>query len=244
MESVAPDARRKKFRPLLVIALALFGWAFLLGFGPVVWLLLLGWHLATGWIRHPWVNFPHLDWDPLTLALSIGSATLAIFLLHRFIRRHWAQRFSVTLRIAATLLTATAAAIAMTGIVHELAWLGRSKVITTNHRFSKTHTVSSARQLHLILTELAEEGVFPRTVEEIVEFYPAALPVISYRIESENDRREPFSLLQPGADLRKLPPRTPVIAAFGLEESRHLIVYADGTTEFVPAYRFEALLSP
>ncbi len=214
-------------------------------FGTFVWLPLMLWHLATGWIRHLFVNFPHLGWDPGTVALSAACLVLAVFLLHRFFRGVSNREIhaSVTVHASVAFLAACAAAIAMTGIVHELAWLARSPVIVSNRASARTMAISNAKQLHLVLLELADRGVHPRSIDEVIEHCPEARGISTYPTSSSSHARERFVLLQPGKDLLSLAPDVPVIGAMGLASGEAIVVSAYGSTSRMTTAEVEALLS-
>lgn len=221
--------------------MALIGW-----FGTSVWLPLALWHLATGWIRHLFINLPHLRWNPTTIALSLGAAAFALVLLHRFLLGISARpiRRSVTVRAAGIFLATTAAAIAMTGIVHELAWLARSPLTYDRSGSARTETISNGKQLFLALLELDQEGIHPHTVEEVLDHYPGIDDIVSYPATyRRNGYKEPFVLFHPGVSLSKLPPDAPLIGALGRSEDRIVVVLVDGSAERLTPQELEQRLA-
>ncbi|MBB5352196.1 hypothetical protein HNR46_002439 [Haloferula luteola] len=243
---MSPERPRRRFRWGLVVSLSLFGWMLLFGSGPVVWIFLIIWHLGTGWIRHPIVNLPHLSWDPLTLAFSLFATAAAVLLLHGFLRRMttWIQPFSTTLRATGLLLAAMAAATSMIGIVHESVWLGRNRMIVHSFRLARVMALNRGIHLHHWLMESAAKGRHPRTIEDIVAADPAAVHLVRYPPSQSSRHMEPFILLQPGADITTLPSSTPILVATEVEGNAPLIIFADGSHQFVSPQKLDALLPP
>ncbi len=221
--------------------MSLIGW-----FGTFVWFPLVIWHLATGWLRHLFINLPHLRWNPTTITLSLAAAAIALFLLHRFVRGLLAKplRATVTVRAAGIFLAATAAAIAMTGIVHELAWLARSPLTYDRSGSARTETISNGKQLFLVLLELDQEGIHPHSVEEVLDQYPGIDDIVSYPATyRRNGYKAPFVLFHPGISLSKLPPDAPLIGALGRSEDRIVVVLVDGSAERLTPQELEQRLA-
>ena len=215
--------------------------------GPAVWVLMFAYHLAVGWVRHLLAVVPSLEPDFATIGLSIIAITIATTLLHRFLRAVINPSWSLKRTVLSTgiFLSLTAAAITMTGIVHELAWLSRSPVITDRGRATtRTETINNGKQVYLAMLEMAQEDQHPHSIEEIVSFIDYKGELFSFQPSEGSRVREPFLLLRPGEDITTLPPETPIIGAFGLDGGRCVIVRADGAVE-APYYKdLETLLHP
>lgn len=205
-------------------------------------------HLLTGWFRHFVVNAPHLGWNPPTVALGVFCALAATWLTHRFIKSlrggPWAPRQTVL--AVGLFLAATAAAVGMTGIVHELAWLARTPILQNNRATDRTYAMSNGKQLHLALLEAHSEGLNPTTLEELIESGPgdpealadlATYPVPGSQIE------ERFVLLQPGRDAISIPTEVPVLAAFGFPENRCVVVFNNGSARQISTDELNRLLA-
>jgi hypothetical protein len=203
------------------------------------------WHFATGWLRHLIVNLPHLRWNPTTILLSLGCGAAAVALLHRFVRSLAGRPIppAVTLRATGIFLAATAAAIAMTGIVHELAWLARSPITYDRSAASRTEAISNAKQLYLALLELDQEGIHPKSIEEIVRHYPECKTLATHRPLQGGGIREPFVLFHPGVSISKRHADTPLLGALGRSEGKEVILLADGSVETMTAAELELRLS-
>lgn len=212
-------------------------------------MILLAYHLIAGWFLHLLAVVPQLKPDLGTIALSLTASVIAIALLHGFIKKAFnpSWPWNRTLLSAGIFLTLTAAAIVMTGIVHELAWLARSRVVVSNmgQAANRTEAINNGKQVYLAMLEMSDEGIHPKSIEEIIEFLGSQShlgKLFTYQPSDFSRVREPFMLLHPGEDISALPPSTPIIAALGLDGGRCIIVRADGSAE-APYYEdLETLL--
>lgn len=247
MEQVATSPRKGRLgctRWLLIGLGTLLGFFATLGGHP--WLVEIPVRLAIGWLLHLVVNLPHLRWNPTTLALTLAAAALALVLLHRFVQGITSRTFqpSITLRAAGIFLAATAAAIAMTGIVHELAWLARSPLTHDRAGSDRSETISNGKQLFLALLELDQEGIHPHTVNEVLAHYPGMDDIVTYpATHRHTGHREPFVLFHPGASLSELKPETPLIGALGRVDRRVVVILAGGSAEQVTPQQLEQRLA-
>ena len=67
------------------------------------------------------------------------------------------------------LLLGSAAAIALSGVVHQMFWLAGGKVIESNRRGDLTEAMSNGRQLMLALFEYQDKNDrYPESFEEVV----------------------------------------------------------------------------
>jgi hypothetical protein len=204
-------------------------------------------HLLTGWFRHFVVNAPHLGWNPATVALGVFCALAATWLTHRFIKSlrggPWAPRQTVL--AVGLFLAATAAAVGMTGIVHELAWLARTPILQNNRATDRTYAIINGKQLHLVLLEANLEGRHPTTLEELVEFDfidpESFADLAAYQVPGSKIE-ERFVLLQPGRDAFSIPTEVPVLAAFGFPENRCVVVFNDASARHLSTDELDRLL--
>ena len=188
-------------------------------------------HIVIGWAFHAWQNFPRLF--PLWTSVLIPLACLIIagYLFHRFI--HWwihakalnsKWKPSQSATVIGLLLLASSAAIAMSGITHQFAWL-MSEPWTENRgrRAELTNAVSNTRQLMLALLEYQErQGRLPDSLLKLQteEQLPRSLFWVK---PGKNDAPEPFVLLQAGKALPSNP-EEPVIISPAIGSDRKIAV--------------------
>ncbi|MFC7335608.1 hypothetical protein ACFQY0_00345 [Haloferula chungangensis] len=155
-------------------------------------------------------------------------------MLQRFIRITFNPSWTLrrTLLSSGIFLTLTAAAVAMTGIIHELAWLSRAPMITNRGKnVRRTEAINNGKQIYYAMIEMASEGLHPSSLEEIIEFLDYRGDMFTYLPSHASYAREPFLLLHPGKDITSMQPETPIIAALGVDGSRCILVLADGSVE-------------
>jgi hypothetical protein len=149
-----------------------------------------------------------VQWRSALLPLACLAA--AVVLTHRFIR-WWitskdirmSWRWGHTAAAALLLLLGSAAAIAMSGITHQAAWLFSSPwlVNISNKNGNKSRLAeafNNARQIMLVLSEYeAEHGRYPDTLDEAVKALDVT-PQLLWVQAGPGRPSEPFILLKPG----------------------------------------------
>lgn len=217
-EDPSTSKRRAGWVKWLMGLISLFLFSVILGFltgSPVMFQLLF--HLTLGWARHINQAAPHLAAQWQELLLPCLCTILAAWMFHRFLswclkQNESASKWSASrsLSILLLVLLASAAAIAMSGITHQLAWLSSEPMTKNNRRISQTVAVNHARQLLMALSYYEKEhGRYPDHFEQL-EFDPAVLKKL-VRMEPANGKaEEPFILLTPGHP-GPLDPEAPVI---------------------------------
>lgn len=223
----------------LLIYGCLFAWLFfllvLVSVVPPLFDLVL--HLMTGWLRHLLVNVPHIGWDLTTITLGLVSGLVATFLTHRLIRYFRGSTWTLrrTLTTVGLFLAATAAAVGMTGIVHELAWLARTPIFESSRATGRVMAMNNGKQLWLAMLEAEHEtGAYPASMEQLVEWMQADphdgdshWDLTTYQVPGSTIKQQ-FVLLQPGRNMSELPAKTPLLAAFGFPDARCLVIFNDG----------------
>jgi hypothetical protein len=139
-------------------------------------------HLGIGWWWHLANVLPPLvpEWPALLLPLT--CLALATPLSHRFMV--WlasaknptpAWRLPQTLGVMALLLLASAAAIAVSGITHQLAWLLRTPSIESTGSGGSFSKVSGTTKdlVNAIVEFERAEGRYPESLAEVEEAFPA-----------------------------------------------------------------------
>jgi hypothetical protein len=184
----AEDLHQPKPSPLrrwlrrIFFAILLLGLCFLLApMGNAVPFLFVT-HLAIGWWWHAANVLPPLlpQWPALLLPLA--CLAIAIPLAHRSIVWFASARNAVfvwrlpqTLGVMALFLLASAAAIAMSGITHQLAWLLRTQSIeSTGSGGSFSKVWGTTKDLVSAILEFERtEGRYPESLAEVEEAFPA-----------------------------------------------------------------------
>lgn len=248
MEEVNQDGsvempRRKSW----IIRLAVWGFIVVF-FGAATGLITLleaPFRLVFGWALHAWVTLPPLlpRWNELLLpSAALG---LALFLTNRFVRwalvakgskLPWQGRHTVLSTFL--LLLGAAAAIAMSGIVHQIVWLGWEPW-WGNGRSQVTPAMSQTRQIVMWIHDFEEKnGRYPDSLEELD--LPTTLRVVPSR---ERGLQEPFVYLKPAGPL-PAGEELPVLVSPLLPDSDRVVVgYLSGTTTSIQPDQLPNLLA-
>lgn len=248
MEEVSQDERaRAKRRGSRVVRLAAWGFVgvFFVAVLDLIAVLEAPFRLVFGWVLHAWVTLPPLlpRWNELLLPL--GALGLALFLTDRFIRwalaakgseRAWQGRHTVS--AAFLVLLGAAAAIAMSGIVHQVVWLG-AEPWWGNGRSQVTPAMGQTRQIVMWIHAFEEEnGRYPDSLEELD--LPPTVRVVPSR---ERGLQEPFVYLKPAGPL-PAGEELPVLVSPLLPDSDRVVVgYLSGTTTSIQPDQLPNLLT-
>jgi hypothetical protein len=161
-----------------------------------------------GWILHLYRTVPPLlpQWGGLLLPLA--CVVLSAVLVHRFIRwwlvakgsgRGWA--FAQSAALLGLVLLTSGAAIAISGIVHQMAWLAQGQVITDGKPRERIAVMMQTRLLLLAIDDFVKtRGRYPATLKAIEDQYGPKAPKTWVSTGSWKTP-EPFLLVQPGAPL-------------------------------------------
>lgn len=136
-------------------------------------------HLGIGWWWHAAGVIPPLLSQWSAALLPLACLALSVPLAHRFMvwlaeSRQGAWRWSQTLGVLALLLLGSAAAIAMSGITHQLAWLMSSQAVESTGAggsFSKVSDGTRAWTEAVIEFE-STKGRYPESLAEVAEAFP------------------------------------------------------------------------
>lgn len=187
------------------IGLYAFILMFFMGFTGNTWPIEIAFHLIAGPIIHGWRHLPPFVAQWRSSLLPLACLVVAIALVHRFIcwwivkkeiRKTW--RWEHTAAAGSLVLLGSAAAIAMSGITHQAAWLFSSPWLEDNRRTSQTVAINNARQVLLALFEYeTAHGRYPDTLDEAVKASELSQQMLW--VETGPGRlREPFIFLRPG----------------------------------------------
>lgn len=128
------------------------------------WILELPFRLFAGWFFHASRAFSHFSTDFFSFARAAAfpcaAAAIALWGTHRLvlwwrasngISNDW--RFKHTALAGTLIFLGSAAAIALSGVLHEAVWLPQGKIIKSNRRMPLTMAINNARQLGMLLFE-------------------------------------------------------------------------------------------
>jgi hypothetical protein len=219
-EDPSTSKRRAGWVKWLMGLISLFLFSVILGFltgSPV--LFEFPFHLTLGWARHLIKAVPYLATQWQALLLPCLCTILAAWMFHRFLcwclkQNEVASKWSSlrSLSILSLVLLASAAAIAMSGITHQLAWLSSEPMTKNNRRVSQTVAVNHARQLLIALSYYEKQhGRYPDHFGQL-DFEPDVLEMLLWMEPADGKTEEPFVLLTPGHP-GPLDPEAPVIVS-------------------------------
>jgi hypothetical protein len=225
---------------------------FLMGFIGVTFPIEIAFHLIAGPFIHAWKNLPPFVLQWRSSLLPLACLAVAILLAHRFIcwwitskdiRMSW--RWGHTAAAVLLLLLGSAAAIAMSGITHQAAWLFSSPWLedSSNKTRSKSRlaaTMHDARQIMLVLNEYkAEHGRYPDTLDEAVKALDVS-PKMLWVEAGLGRPRELFILLKPGLVPTKMV--EPVLISPPIQPDNKVAVgYSDTSVRIMPLKAWQKL---
>ena len=218
----------------------------LLGMTGGIAVVEIPYHLVIGWALHAARTLPHLLTQWTAVLLPAGCAVIAAYMAHRFIR-WWIRSMSseicwrpvhTAISMALPLLTSSAA-IAMSGITHQFAWLMSESWLTDRGRKSElTEAVSNIRQVMFALIEYeTNHGKYPDSLEDITSEM-IQMDRVLWLQPTRNKSREPLVFLKAGSE-GPLRPSVPVIISPVIaSEGRIAVGYADGSVRSEIASEF------
>jgi hypothetical protein len=217
-----------------------------------VWLFELPYHLVAGCVLHANRALSHFATDLPRLmfaAILPGLATvIALWGTHRLVlwwRRATGKiggwRFTHTALAGLLLLLGSAAAIALSGVLHELAWLPQGKIVSSNHRMTRTMAMSDARMLGLSLFEFENEhGTYPSSLLDLekTEYAPPKLRRMMFVDLDPPSPPEPFIYLGSGKTTAGNPSRLLAISPVIPEWDVFVVLRMDNSVTSMPASKF------
>lgn len=211
------------------------------GFAPLEFVsrVLIGWvfHLRDAGIPAVMGNAGAL-WFPLACLAVAG------WMGHRFLvwwaaarSRTWKPGISVCL--VALFVLASASAIAMSGVFHQMMWLAGSSVFQSNRSMNRTIAINNLRQLWLVAMDFeAERGRYPDSLDELVAFQPEAASLVFLKPLDDDSPPERVVYLRP------LDAAVPAPLFVGpLFDGKVPVAFKDGSVKSLYASAAERLLS-
>lgn len=220
--------------------------------GRTEWLFELPYHLIAGCVLHAKRALAHFASDLpklMTAAVLPCLATaIALWGAHRLILwwrlasgkdKGW--HFKLTALAGSLVLLGSAAAIALSGVLHEAAWLPQGEITRSNGRSAQTVAVNNARQLGIMLFEHeTEHGAFPMSLlqlEELVEDPQTLRRMMLVDLGSQRPP-EPFVLVKPGGVAAGNPTEIVLIGPQMLEDGKFVVLRLDNSVTSQPAAKF------
>lgn len=167
------------FTLLGLVGLFLFAIVLVSGFG--LWIFSAIWTLLSGWATYPGRVLPQVTLNPEMILCGLGALGLALYFGHRFMKwlaenlkflpTPWAFRYTGCLSFLVLSMFGTS--IAMTGIVHQAAWLARSgSMVEMRWKAEGAHQMRDAQDLWVFLYESILEsengGVLPDSLLGVI----------------------------------------------------------------------------
>lgn len=200
-------------------------------------------HFLFGWVFHAVKTLPPLLANWRMVLFPAGCLLLAGVLIHRFVGRWfkakerpqpWRPFFTVA--SLALLMLGCAAAITLSGALHQFIWLmGDPWIENRGRRMEQTLAVNNARQLVMGLFEYHQKhGHYPNSLLELKSEldFPARLflvPVDYSRVS------EPFILLNPGGTRAVNPDEPLIVSPVIINVGKIVVGYGDGSVTSLPA---------
>ena len=177
-----------------------------------LWMLELPYHLIAGSALHATRASAHfaVEWPQMFRTAALPSLAMAVVLwgAHHLIlwwrsgnEKNEDWHFKHTALAGSLVLLGSAAAIALSGVLHEAAWLPQGTIIQSNTRSTMTSAVSNARQLGLMLFEHENQhGTYPSSLLDLEKSAHNSI-IINRMVFVELDSHgppEPFVLVKSG----------------------------------------------
>lgn len=235
--------------------LLLLGAFLLLAFlAAAPYVLQMLYHLLCGWVLHGWKALPHLFGKWQEAVLPLGCLLIAAVIAHRFVSRWVGEKFPErTWRIRHTagalslLLLGSAAAIAASGVVHQMFWLATGKVIQSNMRRDLAMATSNGRQLMMALLEYENEnGRYPHTFEELemeAGEYSGMIRRLWWLDTRDGKVPEPWILLRPGSSEVAMKDEPVIVSPVIAGEGMVVVGYGDFTVRRIRVENLAEVIS-
>ena len=233
--------------------LILFGILFLLLFlARDQWILELPFHLIAGCLLHAIRALDHFArnlpglmkvavFPCLATAIALWGAHRLILWWRLAIGKDKGWHFKHTALAGSLVLLGSAAAIALSGIVHEAVWLPQGKIIQSNHRTPVIKAMSHARELGFALSEHENEhDANPASLLDLDKLVmdPISLRRMMFVDLDTQGPPEPFVLLNPGVKMVGNPSEIVMIGPQMPERGDFVILRADKSVTRLPASKF------
>jgi hypothetical protein len=186
-----------------------------------------------GWASHAVETLPPFFAKWRAAVFPVGCLVIAVWLTHSFVRR-WAKakrpdltwRFKYTVSIYSLLFLTSAAAIAMSGIVHQFFWLSKEPVIEHRGASERASIGLQTRNLSQAVQAIVNmNGRYPSSLDEVNEFME--MESLSWCFNKRNEVPEPFILLQPRSIDKLEDDDLIIVSPLVTSLNKHAVCYAN-----------------
>lgn len=167
---------------LFVICLLTFVLATFLGLAVPLELLF---NLLAGWLLFLLKNISSMKWNTEMALCGCGALALAVWGGHGLLvwvsnKRVW--KWSWTLSFTTMMLMLFASSVAMTGVIHQVAWMSSEPLTKSNRRARIIHNTSNAKQVFYLLVDYdVENHQLPDSLDLLVkEGYTASSEILQF----------------------------------------------------------------
>ncbi|WP_226895197.1 hypothetical protein [Luteolibacter marinus] len=208
----------------------------------LITLLVIPLHLLFGWMLHASRMLPGFFGQWQQSLIPAACLALALWLVHRFIRWWLAARGSSlewkpghSMVVTALLLSGSAAAIAMSGVVHQAVWLADGSWFQQGPSgYRRTVALSNAKQILLGLHDFQEKhGRYPDSLGQL-EWDPVAKEQLIRLDAGGHGLKEEFLLLRPGALADQVGDGPVILSPFIADAGKFAVGYGDGSAKLLP----------
>lgn len=225
-------------------------------FGQRVFIIQIPFHFVCGWWIHAWKALPHLLGKWQEAVLPVGCLLMAAVIAHRFVGRWVDEKFPArtwrirhTAAAIALLLLGSAAAIAASGVVHQMFWLANGNMTERSGKSDVTVAANNGRQLMFVLFEFKnEKGRYPNSFEELEmqkgnALYALYIRKLAWLISRDGQVPEPWILLRPGSTEVALPREPVIMSPLIVRDGVVVVLYGDNSVRSIRAENLETVLS-
>lgn len=231
-------------------------WALLILFlftliGLIPWLIEMVMHLLIGFLIHAWKNLPPLMAQWPSLILPLACLLIAVALADHFVRwflqgKLLANRWKAAHTIMATflILLTVAAAIAMSGITHQSAWLAQEPWLRDRNAPIRAMAILNAGQvMKCLYVYQSKHQRYPDSLHELLADDELLRPEVLRVQTSDSETTDPFIFLKPGG-VPSANSNDALIMSPILNSSRPVVIvgYEDTSVRVEPASAFETIL--
>jgi hypothetical protein len=206
--------------------------------------------LAVGWLKHGTRVLPDFFAQWPSAVLPVAALVVAGWTGHRLIRWWLASRGSAlapgwtmarSAILLGLLLLCGAAAIAISGVAHQMMWLSQTEWTKSNRRTELTQMLNNIRQCMFLLLEFdAEKDRLPHSWEELLrEDEEKGYADFIHHI---SERHTLPVMTRPGVNLSGMNPANILLISEEIE-GRHALGLANGSAVHVSREQLDAILA-